>query len=148
MDEREVFFGNGTRSYASYSLPSRTSTSTTAGSNSIFLLVCVVCPSTLETSFQISSSHIQTTCVTRPWEARHGIALVILRSLVFISNQQPNWCTQGDAKLRSRLYLNSIFLISGCCKGRLARPSSSKLRLYVGFRKLHSWRTAVDNASY
>jgi hypothetical protein len=85
--------------------------------------------------------------MARPRVHIHRLVAIILFPLVLIHDPQPNWCTQSDAKLGTRLYLYAILLVTGGCNGGLAWPPARHLRLNVVVGEGHARWAAVDDGT-
>lgn len=129
MRQGEVFLRYSARSNPANSLPGATPPPAAAGFDAIFLLVGVV-------------------CVAGAGEHVHGAIAVILGTLVFIPDDEPDRASEGDAELGAGLDLHAIFLVTRGREGGLPRAAPCHLRLDVGFGEFHAWGAAVDYASY
>lgn len=129
VNDGEVFLCDSPGGHTADCFSRAASTTTAAGFDPVFFLVGVV---------GMAGSRIEV----------HGASTIVFWPLVFILHHESYRCAQSNTEFRPRLYLHPVFLVSRGSQCTLAWASPSQLRLNVGLRQLHSWRTSINDGSH
>lgn len=86
--------------------------------------------------------------MTGSWVHIHRLVAIVLLALVLVHDPETNWCAKGDTKLRARLDLHTILLVSGCSYGGLAWSAARHLGLDVSVCESHAWWASVDDGTH
>lgn len=77
----------------------------------------------------------------------HCTVAIVSRTLVFVENAEGNWGPEGETMFCAGLDLDTVFFITRCSKGGLARSTAGHLRLNVIFSERKARGTAVNDGA-